>query len=452
MNELADLLTEALYGTTFLTREIKTVSSEQLRNAYTDADGRNSAVRDTLSARPMIEGPCMDRLTAHLRMMLNRYVVEDIDYIGHSFDVMDGHPFKVTTTQDGAEQMRSTSTVSSFASSLVRAAAVLGPERAAQVLSEWSDGASLRFKVCIVLGGAHAVESFELNPGLRVYRLSLSSLSLPNSIPNIPMEVTKQILGRTVLEVDVFTSPALTVFPTEPDYPELQTCTVLAPARLDDLFVTLSLVCNQQVGMAWSWNDFGDARSFATGINTGWAGPGMEIPPLGGVEWQPWSDKVELYRFDPPPPNLLAPDLQRACGLLSELSRRMAADERFDVAVNRWMAAVSHDVATSDRVIDLRIALEALYVDSDQSELSFRLVTAAARHLRNNVVDRKAVRDTLRQFYSLASRIVHGAAKAKYSANDVALIEEATTLCRDGILKILEDRYKPESWNDFLLD
>lgn len=452
MNELADLLTEALSGTTFLTQEIRAVSSEQLRKAYTDADGRHSQVRDTLSARPTIDGSCMDRLTAHLRMLLNRYVDEDIDYIGHSFDVMDGHIFNTNTTQDGVEQRRSISTVSTFASSLVRAAAILGPERAAQVLSEWSDCAPLRFKVCIVLGGAHAVESFELNPGLRVYRLPLSSLSLPNSIPNIPMEVTKQILGHTVLEVDAFISPALTVLPNDPNYPELQTCTVLTPACLNDLFVALSLVCNQQVGMAWSWNDFGDARSFTTGIHIGLAGPGMEIRPLGGVEWLPWSDKAELYRFEPPPPNLLATDLQRAYGLLSELRSRMADDERFDVAVNRWMASVSHDMATSDRVIDLRIALEALYVDSAQGELRFRLVTTAARHLRNNVDERKAVRDLLSRFYGIASRIVHGAAKAKYRAKDVAVVEEATTLCRDGILKILEDRYKPESWNDFLLD
>lgn len=452
MDELADLLTESLASTTFLTREVRDVSAEQLRNAYAGSLGCNSEVYDTLSARPSIAGACMDRLTAHLRTVLREYVDDDIDYVGHSFDVMDGHTFEVSTTRDGAEQRRSTSTVSSFASGLVRAAAVLGPQRASQLLSDWSDGAPLRFKVCTVLSGGHAVDPFDLGNGLRVYRLPLSSQSLSNSMPDAPRDVIGQILGRTVLELDAFASPALTVFPQTEGYPELQTYTALAPSRLDELFVALSLVLNQRIGIAWSWNDFGDARPFCTSRRIGLTGPGIEVKPLGGVEWLPWRENVELFRYEPPQPNLSVQGLERACGLLGELRCRTASDERFNVAVHRWMAAVSRDLLNADRVIDLRIALEALYVDQDQGELSFRLATTAARHLRDDVSERKEVRDTLKRFYNQASRVVHGGATGENRRPDVAVIEHATTLCRDGILKMLENRSKPARWDDFLLE
>ena len=452
MDKLADLLTESLANTTLLTREGRGVSAEILRNAYDDRLGRSANVYDILSARPSIAGDCMDRLTAHLRETLRDYVEDDIDYVGHSFDVMDGHTFKVSTTPDGAEQRRATSTVSSFASGLVRAAAVLGPQRASQLLSDWSDGEFLRSKVCIVLSSGHAVDPFDLGNGLRVYRLPCSSESLPNSIPDAPGDVISQILGRTVLELDAFTSPALTVFPDSEGYAELQTHTALAPSRLDELFVAMSLVFNHRIGMAWSWNDFGDSRPFCISRPIGLTGPSIQVKPVGGVEWVPWRENIVLYRYDPPQPKLSVQGLERACGLLDELRRRTASDERFNVAVHRWMAAVSRDLPNADRVIDLRIALEALYVDSDQGELSIRLATTAARHLRDDVNERKQVRDTLKRFYGQASRVVHGGATGDRKPRDMEVIEHATTLCRDGILKILEDRSKPARWDDFLLE
>ena len=104
-----------------------------------------------------------------------------------------------------------------------------------------------------------------------------------------------------------------------------------------------------------------------------------------------------------------------------------------------------------DQLIDLRIALEALYLDDDiQGELSFRLATHAAWHLGENVQDRLAVQKTIRDTYALASRVLHGRGITN-NANEREMFEAAQGLCRKGILKILETGEKP-NWNKLILD
>ena len=108
------------------------------------------------------------------------------------------------------------------------------------------------------------------------------------------------------------------------------------------------------------------------------------------------------------------------------------------------------DAETVDRAIDLRIALEALYLDSDVGELGFRLATTCARHLGGTLEERRDTWNAIRAFYGLASRIVHGSEESQSWGAEAPRIEQATELCRNGILKILENGERPV-WRDLLL-
>ena len=251
-----------------------------------------------------------------------------------------------------------------------------------------------------------------------------------------------RVLGRTLLEIDASTRPALFV-PTAESCVQLQTRTALGDVTPDTFLLALSLVCNQRVSLAWGWNDHGDASAFSTGGSGTLLGTGTRT--VSGWSRDP-STGITKLASKVPPPNLDETGLQRAWALRRELQKRIGSDQRFQIAVDRWARAATPGDLKPDRLIDLRIALEALYVDSDQGELGFRLSVTGARHLRTSLNERRAVKKKLTQFYRLASKTIH----AGTSSKDVALVGDVTTLCRDGILKMVEERNQPD-WTDVLL-
>ena len=102
-----------------------------------------------------------------------------------------------------------------------------------------------------------------------------------------------------------------------------------------------------------------------------------------------------------------------------------------------------------DRFIELRIALEALYLKDRAGEMKFRLTTYGAWHLGGDLDERRKYHDTLRQTYDLASKAVH-AGTLENTPENRELLKTAQDLCRDGILKRLKEGQEP-NWNDMIL-
>jgi len=448
MKELPALLEGALLATTFRTDGGTVYSVDELRETHAGYSSRVPKTPEVLAAHPVVDDDQLGTIVNYLRDRLGAYLDVARGRIGHCFGVVgDSQPY-VTFTPDSVVETQATSSLSDFARGLIRAATVLGPDRAAMLLSKWADGGPRRFKIVVVLAGVWVDEDIVLDEGLRVYRLPVSSDLLPTSLPNMTQETMGQILGHAALEIGASTRPALFV-PQEGKVP-LHSHTALDQASLDSFFLALSLVCNQQVGLAWSWNDHGESGTFTeTGRNSIMSGPGMELSTHGKTKtYHPSTGVVELSSFDSPPPNLCETSLRRAWELRTELQRRNDSDQRFKIAVTRWAKAATPGVLSPDRLIDLRIALEALYLDSREGELGFRLSITGARHLATDLHERKAVRKALADFYGLASRVIHGVPLKRKA--DVSLVDGAATLCRDGILKIVEQRNQPD-WTEFLL-
>ena len=95
-----------------------------------------------------------------------------------------------------------------------------------------------------------------------------------------------------------------------------------------------------------------------------------------------------------------------------------------------------------DQLIDLRIALEALY-GGRGPELAFRVSTCGARHLGRDLDERRHYRDLLAKAYSTASRIIHaGEVKGPSVAQS---LKDGLDACRKGVLKCLEEGRIPNS-------
>ena len=450
MTELSELLAKALNGTTFRTDRRIQYSADRFRDALVRNEKRTSDTWDVLSARAEVDDDWISSLTDHLRNRLGKFIDSGTDRIGHSFRVGGDSVTMISVTPDHTEVIRSSSALPDFVRGLVRAAAVLGPDRAAQLVHQWADGEPHRYKLWVVLADLNVDQDIELSQGLRICRLPVSSDDLPVSMPDMDWNRVSRILGHAALVLEASTQPAiLPPIYSSAGYPDLQSRTAFAEVTLDTFFLALSLVCNRQIGLAWRWNDYGEASWFSKGERSGLGGPGMELGSLGsGFVYEPSSNVTKLTSFRAPTSNLSKEGLLRAWSIGEELQQRMELEERFRIAVTRWAKAASPGELSPDRVIDLRIALEALYLDSDQGELQFRLSITGARHLADNLDDRKAVQKTLKDFYQLASRAIHGT--SQFKKRDLVLVDEASRLCRDGILKIVEQRTQPP-WIDILL-
>ena len=451
--ELVNLVEYALARTTFRTGNRRGVSVEELRHTLSDSYWGAPARKLALSAQSEVPDEVVDRLASDLSQRLDEYIDASSGRIGHSFRVDGDLGGVVNVSPDYAVEVKSKSDLGGLAFALVRAAALVGCDSAARLIDGWAHGEPLRFKVFLVLAGLYAARRLELDAGLRVYPLPISSEGLPLSMPDADWNRVSTILGHTVLEIDVCTSPVFFQPPADNgQYPDLETHTILPGVTVERFLTALSLVSNRGVGIASGWNDYGDAAAFATGSPSGLSGPGpMELRMLSrGSTYDIETSVTELREFRPPLANLDANSLRRAWELVEELDRRMDANSRFRIAVRRWEQSVSRSASREDRFIDLRIALESLYLDSNAGELSFRLSTTCARHLGTSLDERRDIYDTLRSFYGRSSNVIHGTEVGTAKGRDLELLKRAGELCRDGILKIVETKDQPE-WSDLLL-
>ena len=451
--ELVHLVVQALAQTRFRTEDQAILSVGELRQTLSESYWGAPDRKLALAARTEVPDDVVDRLAADLDQRLDEYFDVSSGRVGHSFRVGGDDSGHVRATSDKAIEVQSTSHSRVFARGLIRVAAVIGPESAARLLDGWAHGEPLRFKICLVLAGVYVAQPHTLSSGLRVYPLPISSEGLPVSMPDTDWNRLRDMLGHPVLEINAHTSPVFFQPPRdEGQYPSLETLTVLPGVTVDSFLTALSLVSNRRVEVAWSWNDYGDAAAFATRAPASWGGPGpMTLRTLGrGLTHGIATNITKLTGFHPPSPDLDGNLLRKAWEWVKELQRRMDADPRFRIAVTRWKQSATHSASREDRAVDLRIALESLYLDSSAGESTFRLSTTCARHLGSSLEERQDISRTLKRFYGLASRVIHGTEVDQTRTSDVELLRNAGKLCRDGILKIIEEKHQP-NWSDLLL-
>ena len=96
------------------------------------------------------------------------------------------------------------------------------------------------------------------------------------------------------------------------------------------------------------------------------------------------------------------------------------------------------NIVLEDRLIDLRISLELLYLGDKGGELRFRLALTGAWHLAGSQEERRRIFIELRDFYDLASSVIHGGRVR--NENDAAeRLTAIQRLCRMGIQKFLKE-------------
>ena len=112
-----------------------------------------------------------------------------------------------------------------------------------------------------------------------------------------------------------------------------------------------------------------------------------------------------------------------------------------ETAFRYWLKSKTRRPDLADRLVFLRTALEALFLDSgSRAELTFRLATNGAWYTGRNAKQRRKRYNTLKKVYAEASGAAHSG-RVKKTAEK--LLTDGQEICRLAILKRLRSRQDP---------
>ena len=416
MQEAIKLLATVIQQTKFHQKRMGTFTAMELRSIWSS---------DKLSARlvePEVPENLLAKFTDQLRRLLYDYLDPKTDRIGNGLvDLMGGMP---------------NPEINRFAEDLIRGAAILGPERLLELLFGWIKGEPFHYKTKTLLIGVSIDQPLALKEGIRISSLPKSLTELTPHLPlfSIPNYGYMGFLGGVILSVDCEAGPPFYA-PTESepffkDFKHTWANGKIPGLSIETFCEALSLACNNYVYRKFLWRDFEDLEELNTAVGTG------------------------MSFVDVPTHSLTIPLSQKHLEQARDIhfGRSSFGEKRryLDTAVSRWMKSKRPNAGLADKFIDLRIALEALYLENDyEGEKRFRLAVRGAWHLGANFTERKKYYKTLLDAYSRASKVVH-ADEAKITEKDKKLLADAQDACREGILKRLKEEQK-QDWNEIIL-
>ena len=427
------------------------VSAERFRETYLHENDRSVK----LYARANVPDAAMTRLVDALRRTLGQFIHPDTDRIGHAFPV-DGSDYgKTTLRADGLIDEESHSPLREFACALVRAAAVMGIKEAVGLLVGWKSGEPVDLRMCTVLSGLPLAAPLTPRRDIRIVPLSLSTAELPR-LPARRDTAPRDYLGLSLLSVQLSASPALFRPVPDTDQGSVRSCSIDG-VNFDLLSEALSLQANDHVSTGFVWHEYPDTAPFCLTTKVIWGPVGDNRLRRRDMKSESHNHQTGAITITPsdnaPPLRLDEEELLRIVEALRH------ADRKLRIAASRWRRSKRSEAGLEDSYIDLRIALEGLYLkdfnDERSQEMRFRLPLFGAWHLANTLEERRSIRKTLRAAYDMASKAVHGGEVLKEAGAGTywkarAELDRAQDLCRCGILKLLREG-PPKDWGDLVL-
>ena len=337
--------------------------------------------------------------------------------------------------------------------------------------SSCSKGTHSFFQHVALLAGIKLKTEIQVFEGVRLVPLPSSKTSeeVVRYLPGFPshafVDQAGSFFGKTLLIID---RPGLSIFHKPPGNPfqsgphpfqgEIQLDLDDLPFQFEEhdvkfpsaksvnsfnksFYQALSLACNSPVQidhLGWFLEDDKSLHAHSGMIRTRY--PFLERSSFGS------STEVGQPEID---------EAKRLYDILVSLDSKIG--EKLQIPINRWIKskAVGNSV---DKMIDLGIALESLYLpetNTDQLSFSFRL--CASWHLGKNKAEREMLIEEFKEIYTLRSKAVHNGKLPQTvkirngeSVRTSKFIEKAQDLCRESIMKILEDGNFPD-WNSLIL-
>ena len=349
---------------------------------------------------------------------------------------------------------------------LLAIALVRGVEESASVFDRCSsrDGTHVFYRVIALLEGIKLEREIEVYKGARIVPLPSPKISgkMEQCLIGLPMwslvNEKDSFFGRVLLVIE---TSALAIF-HRPSERMFEACTRLEdlsfPAKVHDVEFTcrdavysfkdifcrvLSLVCNSAVETVFEAMLFEQGKSF-------------DLHP-GGSNMLRYANRSNTST------EVGEDQINEAKRLYEVLENKPDLRERLQIPIDRWIMSKTskRDI---DKMIDLGIALEALYVYEPHPEKrgkDWQIRHHASAYLKTDACPEDTLREEFNDIYGWRSAAVHkgrlprkkitNTKKIPYSRQEkVAFVQRAQALCRKSIMKIIEDGQIPD-WGSLIL-
>ena len=249
---------------------------------------------------------------------------------------------------------------------------------------------------------------------------------------------------RTVLIIDQTVSPLFCKFPTENENQfEIKTKSTEFPNfDVEKFCQAFSLVSNYPVEPVHQWSYINQDELF-------------NLQSLPIIVHNLFTPKVisRVTIIDETHIEKIKDQYRRLVNLSSDVA------EKLQVPINRWIKSKAERNPV-DKMIDLGIALESLYVPAKVPGKSRKIVhnlkKNASGYLGKNKENREKLKEKFKVIYDCRCDAVHEGRLGDSVTIDgesitmSRFIEKAQDLCRESIIKILEDGEFPD-WNNLIL-
>ena len=416
--EFSTLLDEVVNQSTFRVLDEWTLSADEFREMHRQKIGLDDS-GPIFYGQPQVPQDPLKKLIQQLRLVLDKYIVND--GVGNGFASI--------------VQGQIVIAVADLAKTLVRASAILGSDQATQILFGWAQGTPVPYRTYAILAGIYIEQSLDMEGGINLIGLPGVSTEISEYLPwNITQtnDMTA-FLGEVKATIECKAQPAFYRFSecNRGFSNKIWSYGTFSDVSLDRLCEALSLACDNFVAWRICWFECDAVKEF-TKLGAGMVRIPSTYEPARHIN----------------PKEISQHQVTEAHSILKKLLENSNRKDGLDLAIHRWMKSKQH-TNHSDQMIELRIALESLYLwRSGSGESSFRLATRGAWHLGANYQERRKHYETLRRFYNLASRVVH-AGQIKYNVSDIELLIAAQDLCRKAILKRL-DKGEAPNWDELI--
>ena len=319
------------------------------------------------------------------------------------------------------------------------------------------EGAHVYFQDVALVEGLIIKKDLEVFKGVRLVPLRSSEIArkVGRKLPRFPyyafLRETSHFGGKTLLVID---RPGFSIFhergpdgesPLE-DLPfQIGEQNVMFRTRdeidsfQESFTQALSLILNHRIQIIYRWFCLGEDRTFNLRD--------------GSVARPRHTNRFRV------PTEASEADIEKANCLCEKLVDLDSSDgKEMQIAIDRWIKSKA-DGREVDKIIDLGIALEALYVPDGGGDTTYKLAIRAARHLGKDKKDREDLLAKFKDIYKCRSRAVHDGyvdTTVKFGKEKISrskFITRAQDLCLRSIRNILdEEKKRVPDWDSLVLN
>lgn len=331
---------------------------------------------------------------------------------------------------------------------LLKIAIVRGIDEAVLAFDRSTKNTHVPFQYMALLEGIRIEAEIQVFEGIKLVPLPHSTSErsrfryLSDPLEHVPIEKTLLIIDASVFPI--FCKPLPELYEDgirEDDRPfQIEVSGEQFPNfKVEDFYEqfsqVLSLACNStvQITSRWKFLAKDELYNLSFGMSSQFVrphGPVKSVTKVGDTQIE---EAKRLYH------------------ILIDLDANVR--EKVRIPIDRWIKSKA-DQDPVDEIIDLGIALEALYVpDGGRGEIRFKLAVRAAWNLGEDENHRKKLMKEFQKIYDRRSTIVHTGKLPNMTnaPNEVKqFIARAQDLCRDSIMRVLEKEKFPD-WNNLVL-